>query len=200
MKFKLSKSKWEQIGNNTGWIKKSQEFAWLLSPEKSKILQKIFNALPGKLKKTNRITTDYKEIDFDDLAGQAYISMSFNSDKNSMHIEKYYESEFLQNEMGEVFSIPVNWNSPQETINKILTQINSWIENRKASNIKKLTKNACLTKNQLTSIIALWNSSLKNEKDLDKIRLIKETLYVLQEMNEVINQINSTTSNGDYSA
>lgn len=127
MKIKLSKNQWENIGKKTGWLGLKKEAASIISDIKVKTLLKIFNALPGQLNKTDRITTYSKELAFNDTIGDAYISISFNTDKNAMHVEKYYENEFAQNEHGEVKLIPVHWDHYQLTIETILNIINTWI-------------------------------------------------------------------------
>jgi hypothetical protein len=44
-----------------------------------------------------------------------------------MHVEIYYENEFIQNEYGEVKLVPINWDNYQETINTIKNTINAWM-------------------------------------------------------------------------
>ena len=118
MKIKMSKKQWESIGKTA---------QWQLPDNHVKTLYKIFTELPGALNKTDRISTYSKELQFNDTPGDAYISISWNSEKDAMYVEKYYESELTQNEMGEVKLIPVNWNNYKETINTLKNIINAWI-------------------------------------------------------------------------
>lgn len=123
MKIKLSRTQWQRIGKKAGWIKTSD---WLLSEDKTKILLSIFDALPGKLTKTEKVTSYSKEI-HDEALGMVYIQIYFNSDENAMGIEKYYENEFLQEDYGQSRLIPVNWQNPQETVKQIKFLIEKWL-------------------------------------------------------------------------
>jgi hypothetical protein len=129
MKIKLSRRQWEFIG---------RQAQWHLPDNHVKTLYKIFTELPGALNKTDRISTYSKEIHFNDIPGDAYISISYNGEKDAMHVEKYYDNEMVQNEMGEVKLIPIDWNNPKITMSTILNIINVWIgiNKTKATEIK----------------------------------------------------------------
>jgi len=107
------------------------------SPSQIKIIKLIFESLPGDLRNADRVPLFSKEIPFHDVYGEAYLSMSIKHVDNSaqmIHVEKYYESEFLQDEYGTVKNIPINWDNPQETINTILNIIKQWTGNTKIAN------------------------------------------------------------------
>jgi len=107
------------------------------SPSQIKILKLIFESLPGVLRNADRISHFSKEIPFYDLYGEAYLNLSTSHVDDSaqmIRVEKYYESEFLQDEYGTVKNIPINWDNPKETINTILNIIKQWTGNTKIAN------------------------------------------------------------------
>lgn len=169
--------------NEAEALRKQQE-------KRNKALKMIFDALPGNSNKADRITSYAKELPFYDVFGQAYLAISFNTPKDSMRIEKYYDSEFLQDEYGTVKTIPINWDNPQDTINKILSIIQTWVNLKKASANQNMTKYANLTRKEIVDRITTWNQYLKNEKNLAVIRTIKETLNTLQDMLTLVDSLN----------
>jgi len=124
MKIKLSKSQWSFIGKQTGWLKLAQSVPPPDPQKQRKILQTIFDSLPGH---TNQMSTYAKELPFNDTMGDAYIATNLNQDKTSIHIEKYYENEMAQDEYGEVKNIPIQWDNPTLTITTLLNIINVWL-------------------------------------------------------------------------
>jgi hypothetical protein len=104
-------------------IKMSQSLR--LDDNKSKILQKIFDAIPGKEGKdhtTNKTTS--KEI-LDEAMGRMWIQAYMDSDMNSMKVSRYYESEYLDQQWAKTLKIPINWEKPQETVSQILAAFQS---------------------------------------------------------------------------
>ena len=128
MKIKLSRTQWETVGKKAGWIKQAQSVPPSDPQKQRKILQTIFNSLPGH---TNQMSTYAKELPFNDTMGDAYAAISLNQDKTSIHVEKYYENEMAQDEYGEVKNIPLDWNNPNNTITTILNIINVWLGTNK---------------------------------------------------------------------
>lgn len=185
--------------DNKNTVTSQNGFSWILTPQQTNILKQIWKqiaAFPNiKLHTTDRITTQSAEIWFHDLYGEAYISISFNSDKNAIYIDKYYDNEFLQDEYGQVKYVPIQWDNPNtvsQTISNLKSIIDMWLHNKdpkEANNSLNWYKTANLNRQQVVDRIKTWNAYLKNEKDLDVIRTIKETLNTLQEMLTLIDSL-----------
>ena len=121
MKIKLSKKQWEEIGKTTGWLNKTAN-SFGLNDQQLKILEIIFNAIPGKEGKdrtTGKITS--KEV-MDEAMGTMYIQTYYYKDE-MMAVERYYDSEYLDQQYHKTIKIPINWDNPQETSSKILDTI-----------------------------------------------------------------------------
>jgi hypothetical protein len=125
IRIKLSKIQWGEIGKKAGWIKT----AHIDEYKKNLNLPKIWENIPGKLTKTEKITTySVEQLYEDPLFGTAWISISYDEwyrpNQDAFRIEKYYDLEQMQDEYGKVIFVLPNWDNPNETILKILEAIN----------------------------------------------------------------------------
>lgn len=86
----------------------------------------------GSIKKsqTGQIMKDNIEMHVDDLAGDAWIQISYDewqTPDKQIRIEIYYDSEMMQNEYGKITKVPFNIENPQESIDIINGIIREWI-------------------------------------------------------------------------
>ena len=119
MKIKLSKAQWEGIGKKAGWITAEQ-----YDPKKVKAYELILNAIGGsRFRSGGSSMRDYTEFHVYDVYGEAHIQIGFDEKTGAIRIEKYYDSEFLQNEYGNVGHVVFDIENPHSTISIIKSKI-----------------------------------------------------------------------------
>lgn len=83
------------------------------------ILETIFENAQGRRNSPmGIITQDSVERHVEGLVGTFYVATSYSEDKDAMVVQKYYENELAEQEYGRTVFIPLDYESPQETISK----------------------------------------------------------------------------------
>ena len=117
----ISKSEWQLIGKQTGWIKKAELSYEKEEKRKSIIIRKILDSIDGERGERS------VEIGYDDPLGESYIQASIPYDKTRIKVQKYFENEFVNNMHGMEKDIVIDFNNPMTTIE----QLKETIENMK---------------------------------------------------------------------
>jgi len=87
---------------------------------RNNILSSIFDNMQGRrYSPMGLIVSDSVEKMVEDIQGTAYVSVSYSEFEDEIVIEKYYESEYMNDEYGRVYKVKMNYDNPQETINKV---------------------------------------------------------------------------------
>ena len=72
---------------------------------------------------TGRVTDNYSEFETETAYGTAYIQVHFDQKTEMIRVERYFESEFVQDEYGTAKLIPINYANPQITATAIQSTI-----------------------------------------------------------------------------
>lgn len=103
--------------------------------EKSSIIRRIFEHIDVGESKSYNSEGDSVEIMIEDLFGTAWINISYSKwykkCQSAILVEKYYEKEFVQDEYGEAIPVDIDWQNPQNTIDRINAIVKKWIGQNK---------------------------------------------------------------------
>ena len=127
MKIKMSKNQWLSIGKKARWV-----VAWnMLSDEQSRIFTQILQSTGAPIEHGHTISEDSAEMQIEDpLWGAAWIQVHKAGDKaDTIYVERYYDDERAQDEVGATKEIAINWDNPEETIMAVNSAINEFKEN-----------------------------------------------------------------------
>jgi len=60
--------------------------------------------------------------------GEYYVDVSYSHWENQFIVEKYYESEFLNDSYGSSFKIPINFDNTEQTVSIVNSKIRALIK------------------------------------------------------------------------
>jgi len=139
--IKISKKEWQNIGKKAGWIEAQtissdgyvdggepytdEELDLYNSKERIQGIPELLEAQFGGVVRRNG--DDFHWETQDETMGTAYIDVSYNYYDDTMHISKVYESEAMDDAMGESFKIESVKVNVESTIDKVLKRVKSWL-------------------------------------------------------------------------
>ena len=126
MKITISRSKWEEVGRLAGWSRTA------MRQELLKPFIVVMESLKGRgeyiYAPSGYISNSHIDISFYDGAiGEAYIQVYFNESKEMITVEKYYDNEIMNNEYRDMKLVPLNIESPQESVNAVNGILDQWM-------------------------------------------------------------------------
>ncbi len=122
MQIKLSKNQWEAIGVKAKWLKSAQANHSSLQ----EFWQIVLKQIGGNKYADNDPLRSYSEFHMYDVYGECWVQVYYDESHNSIRMEKYYQSEFLQNEFGKFILLPIDVKNPSQMVNKIKSILEKW--------------------------------------------------------------------------
>jgi len=99
-------------------IKIAQTQAEIQLEIRKQILTSIFDNTDGKRSDTGEIAKDSVEKRVEGSMGTFYVQVLYADWDDLIIVDKYYESEFVNNEYGKTIKIKMDYDNPQVTISK----------------------------------------------------------------------------------
>ena len=133
-KIIISRKEWERIGRHQKWLTATFMPAWASTDQKelekqSKAILDIFRSIGvGRLSIGDSIMNTNIEI-MDESVGTFYVQafMKSEADVPTVTIDKYYESERMQNEYGKVVDVQIDLSNVQSSAKSIRSVIDNMI-------------------------------------------------------------------------
>jgi hypothetical protein len=116
---KMSRADWERIGKQAGWA----------SDEEIARRVKFVNRLVGDLKQAfgGSVMDTRKAYKYFEVAsennGRMYVQVYYNADNESFGVERYYDSEVMQDEYGKSLEVPAYLNDYDKTSKEVFQKV-----------------------------------------------------------------------------
>lgn len=124
--IKLSRSEWENIGRQAGWLSVFSYRVPLwgdserISEQGRQYIEILRSVGIGEFKQGSDVFSSSIEL-MDDTMGTAYIQvfMDSKSETPAVIVDKYYESELMDERLGKKVSVPIDLNDISGSANRI---------------------------------------------------------------------------------